>query len=371
MLGFTQNDPIKFCTESQKSFLKSLKEITPDAALLSCCSVKLNSDQSDSSSSSSGEETDTAYETEENSIPELLTSFFDPCSVNYSNEKINELGLKLYNEYKFNTIQKQYENLTKITSDQSISDKWMLYRAGRITSSVCKKAFTLNIEKPAVSTINVIMQYNKKVITEAMKYGKENESLAFKEFERCMKTTHINFILKKTGLHINSQFPYIGASPDGISVCDCHGEGLLEIKCPFNYRKGLSKYIVDKKCPVTNENKIKKNHEYYYQMQLQMLVTDTKFCHFYVWTNSKDEKNRSMLVHVEKDEVFCNSLKEKFEQVFLKVLLPELITRKLDPANTEYQKLYCYCNRPSFEPMIACDDKNCKLVWYHLSLIHI
>ena len=74
------------------------------------------------------------------------------------------------------------------------------------------------------------------------------------------------------------------------------------------------------------------------------------------------------------DQCWFMSKKMKYfaiAKVFLKVLLPELITRKLDPANTEYQKLYCYCNRPSFEPMIACDDKNCKLVWYHYACVNI
>ena len=102
-----------------------------------------------------------------------------------------------------------------------------------------------------------------------------------------------------------------------------------------------------------------------------MLVTEIKSCHFYVWTISKKEKDKSIMVCVEKDEVFFSSLKTKFEKVFTKVLLPEIITRKLDPANNEYQKLYCYCNRPSFEPMIACDDKNCKLVWYHYPCVNI
>ena len=31
-----------------------------------------------------------------------------------------------------------------------------------------------------------------------------------------------------TGLHINVTYPHLGASPDGIIVCDCHGKGLLD-----------------------------------------------------------------------------------------------------------------------------------------------
>ena len=26
--------------------------------------------------------------------------------------------------------------------------------------------------------------------------------------------------------------PFVGASPDGYVVCDCHGRGAVEVKCP-------------------------------------------------------------------------------------------------------------------------------------------
>ena len=37
----------------------------------------------------------------------------------------------------------------------------------------------------------------------------------------------------KAGLHVDVQYPYMGASPDGIINCECCGKGVLEIKCPF------------------------------------------------------------------------------------------------------------------------------------------
>ena len=39
-----------------------------------------------------------------------------------------------------------------------------------------------------------------------------------------------------SGLVINCQWPYMGASPDGIIKCKCHGKGVLEIKCPFCHK---------------------------------------------------------------------------------------------------------------------------------------
>jgi len=35
------------------------------------------------------------------------------------------------------------------------------------------------------------------------------------------------------GLFISEEAPYIAASPDGITKCDCCGCEVVEIKCPF------------------------------------------------------------------------------------------------------------------------------------------
>ena len=64
--------------KKKKKQLKLLKQHTLDAAVLTCVSKKLSGEDSDS-----GEETETGSETEENTLPELLTSFFDPCIANY------------------------------------------------------------------------------------------------------------------------------------------------------------------------------------------------------------------------------------------------------------------------------------------------
>ena len=42
-----------------------------------------------------------------------------------------------------------------------------------------------------------------------------------------------------SGLTLNSDFPYLGASPDGIVNCPCCGVGCLEIKFPSTYRGNL------------------------------------------------------------------------------------------------------------------------------------
>jgi hypothetical protein len=46
----------------------------------------------------------------------------------------------------------------------------------------------------------------------------------------------MNFTVQSSGLVVHPSYPYIGASPDGVVMCECCGEELLEIKCPFKYK---------------------------------------------------------------------------------------------------------------------------------------
>ena len=80
-----------------------------------------------------------------------------------------------------------------------------------------------------------------------------------------------------TGLHINVKYPHLGASPDGIIVCDCHGKGLLEIKCPHKYRNGLEGWQDDKNFPLDKSGQIKKDRMHYAQVQGQLLILDMNF----------------------------------------------------------------------------------------------
>jgi len=41
------------------------------------------------------------------------------------------------------------------------------------------------------------------------------------------------FCYQPAGLFVNTDFPHLGASPDGLIPCKCCGEGLLQIKCPY------------------------------------------------------------------------------------------------------------------------------------------
>ena len=88
------------------------------------------------------------------------------------------------------------------------------------------------------------------------------------------------------GFFVSLDYPFIGASPDGIIHSECHAPWLIKVKCPFTHR-GLSieDYSKQKNTYLElreNSVKLKKNHSYFFQVQCQMGVTEVHLCEFYV-----------------------------------------------------------------------------------------
>lgn len=144
-----------------------------------------------------------------------------------------------------------------------------------------------------------------------------------------MSQIHKNFQLKSAGLMINNDYPFCGASPDGVTSCDCCGIGVLEIKCPWLLRfDNMQVYLRKRTCPLKVVDdaegewhyELKTGHEYYYQVQMAMFVTKAEFCDFVVWNPIK-----YIRIRVYKDEPFWDTQYTTASIFFRKVLLPELL----------------------------------------------
>ena len=79
----------------------------------------------------------------------------------------------------------------------------------------------------------------------------------------------------------------MGASPDGLVMCDCCRRGVLEVKCPFSCvdktfleATSESKFFLEN---VDGKFSLKKNHAYYYQIQAQMKFCLVQYGDFIVW----------------------------------------------------------------------------------------
>ena len=140
-----------------------------------------------------------------------------------------------------------------------------------------------------------------------------------------MSKVHINFEIANTGLIIEPLYPFMGASPDAVVSCTCCGHGVLEVKCPFTCtdKDFLSVAMTTPMQEDDNEElKLKIDHAYYYQVQMQMKFAHAQYCDFVVW-----RKDDFIVDRILPDVSFINDALAK-ANIFVKTaLLPELIGR--------------------------------------------
>ncbi|EFX74980.1 hypothetical protein DAPPUDRAFT_251216 [Daphnia pulex] len=168
------------------------------------------------------------------------------------------------------------------TRDQSAVSEWKKQRAGRITGTKIKRLtpgdinFILEMCYPELNNFTG----NKSTI-----YGLKNEPIAAKLIEKHIldNNLHKNFSLKQVGFVIALSASYVGASPDRLTECDCCGRCVLEIKCPSTLEgKDIEERVKSDKSfflqinPETQEIYLMKNHDYYFQFQLQLYVTESR-----------------------------------------------------------------------------------------------
>ena len=117
----------------------------------------------------------------------------------------------------------------------------------------------------------------------------------------------MNFSVRDSGFVIQREYPEIGASPDGVTWCDCHGEGILEVKFPYILRdEDITTASEGATClsKDTDGNlKLHVNHAYYYQVQCQLFVCGYAYGDFVVWTQRSCHCER-----IVKDDTFWEEM---------------------------------------------------------------
>ena len=87
-------------------------------------------------------------------------------------------------------------------------------------------------------------------------------------------------------MFIHNNKPWLHATPDFLVTCSCCGDGCGEVKCPFSLKDGDFGSYLQKKSSclqqVEGKLQLKRDHEYYFQVQQQLLVTGRKYCDFVV-----------------------------------------------------------------------------------------
>jgi hypothetical protein len=113
----------------------------------------------------------------------------------------------------------------------------------------------------------------------AIKWGRDHEDDARRDYEfatNCKVTQCGIFVSKKNGL--------FAASPDGLILSS---QGLLEIKCPFSLKDcdvNALTQVASSQSFTCQDGKLilKRNHSYFFQIQLGMYVTGYRFTDFVI-----------------------------------------------------------------------------------------
>lgn len=202
------------------------------------------------------------------------------------------------------------------------------------------------------------------------------------------RNVHQNFVCQLAGLFISVTHPFLAASPDRIISCDCHGKRVLEIKCPYNvhglnikeYSLANSDFFL-KVTTSLGDLFLNPSHEYYYQIQLQLFVTECSEALLVVYNGVKDLEYVTVL----RDEELIEKMVAKGKLFFLNFILPELISKRFSsvkvietnvthPAanngasHPNLNQFICSCQDPAKQDeTVRCASDFCVISIFHKS----
>ena len=305
--------------------------------------------------------TDTAEENELTTIPEPLTSLFDASSCSLEEADLSELCKIKYMMYKSQHNEQHFINLERMTRQQADNPIWQGHRAGRATAS---NAHEIARMKDSPSLVKKVMQYTS-FTSKSTHYGSKYESEAIQYFKQLESSKHKGFCVSPSGLIVDCNEPCLGASPDGFVTCSCHGKSVLEVKCPLKYEQGFNGWQQDPEFPIDSNGNVKTKHKYFSQIQLQMSISGTDYCYFFMYSPKPDFLSTVIL----RDDNFILELKKKIVGNFKAHILPEIVSRKMDSEKYPMKRtVICSCRRPAFGLTVTCSHCNIE---FHYPCVQI
>ncbi|XP_033747952.1 uncharacterized protein LOC117332971 [Pecten maximus] len=317
-------------------------------------------------------------------FPKMLTELLRQDMLQSSFSDI----LKYCEDINVKVSKEEAESVEKATRQQAQSKLWNRFRSGRITASRMYSVCHSSPAAPSESLIKAVCNpESAKFTSTATSWGCTHEKVARETYNEALQTLHDNFAVEAVGLTLNPDFPLFGASPDGTVSCDCCGEGVVEIKCPYCVRSSsLDMYTGASSCleETDGERKtLKKQHPYYYQVQTQIHLCGKEYADFVVWTEREVHIER-----IEPDNELWEEIKEKAASFHAMAIMPELVGKFYSRINTapllslrndgesnladaNRQDIYCFCQQGETDTMVACDNQNCNYQWFHLSCLKL
>ncbi|KAL4512608.1 hypothetical protein ABPG72_020445 [Tetrahymena utriculariae] len=256
-----------------------------------------------------------SYKTQ--NIPPLSKNAYLESLVQFSDYQINKYIEKLKQS------QSQLDNFLIVNYNQK-SKEWERERKFRVTASNFGKICLSRNENK--NTIAKQIIESKFLTCEAIQYGNNFEAVAREKYIENMQAKFgPNFTVKEFGLIVDKNYNWIAGSPDGIVYENNNPIGCIEIKCPFSIKdKKISQYFHltkflehDKQ---KNQIRLKRNHNYYYQCQGIMYLSQLNWCDFVVFTQVDIKIER-----IEFDKVFFKDTLQILNSFFFKYFVLEHI----------------------------------------------
>jgi len=218
----------------------------------------------------------------------------------YSSDTLSEIFLK-----EVNVTHITPSSVSKIeteTRGQAANQKWHMERCLRLHASkfgaVCK---CRDGHKMAENLVHHV-----RVMAAPISHGRLFESTAIKQFEEL----HGVRVQVGMGINVSLDKPYLACSPDGI----IDAQTLVEVKCPYSAKNSAITpetvpylYLDDQ----TGLLAVDKKHNYYYQIQGQLFVTNKTVCIFVVYSFQD-----MLVIKVNRDDEFIASMIEQLDFFF-------------------------------------------------------
>ena len=137
------------------------------------------------------------------------------------------------------------------------------------------------------------------------------------------------------------------------------------------------------------ERRLDRNHQYFFQVQLQLFVTKKVFCDFIMWSQAGIR-----IEGIYCDDDFILEHLPATTHFFKYALLPELVGKWMkeivsneegimeEPAEDDYTetpstsegdagRLWCFCEQPSTDEQVTCDNIKCSIKNFHMGCLHL
>ena len=208
------------------------------------------------------------------------------------------------------------KQVSSLPVGQRNNPSWNLVRKGCLTASnfgcvIKAKRVTPSLIKRLLGDYDISR-------VKAVAWGVTNETEAIKTF-----AARTDLDVVENGVWLDESGA-LGASPDGL----VGEEHVLEAKCSYTHRNESIEDALKSKtfCLEKGEDgsfSLKKDHDYYHQVQGQMYLAKRRFCYFVVWTN-----NWCIIIEIAKDPSWERNL-EKLREFYFKRIFPKIVEGEL------------------------------------------